>query len=114
MSVGEVAEKTGISMGLLYDWARKDKVPVKTSPEGIKLLSLDAVRAHRKEVPVRRGKAKATKVTRAPRKMRPSTKQADHLARTAACVEVFYPEGIPVDQYLNALVLVRALDAVST
>jgi hypothetical protein len=112
MPVGDIAKETGISRAMLYVWANKKKIPVQESPEGIKLLSLDAVKAYRKEVPTRRGKGK-TKAEKPVKKMRPATKQVDQLSRVAACMEVFFPEGVPVGRYIDALVLVKALDAVS-
>lgn len=109
MPVADISKALKIAPSQLYSWAKEKKVPSKQSPEGIKLLSLDAVKAHQKKMPPRPVK----KAVPHGKKARPATKQADQLTKMAAVLEIFFPDGIPVKQYLNALVLTKALDAVT-
>jgi hypothetical protein len=115
MTVNEVSKATGISPGLLYSWGKTKKVETKTANDGILQMSLESVKAHRKAAPIRRrgpNKVKHSVTTRSkPLQARPATKQADTIMRMAAVMEIFFPEGLPVKQYANALVLVRALEA---
>lgn len=107
MSVNDVAKETGISPGLLYDWASKEKVPKKME-DGVMQISLDAVKAHREKMLPRKKTIKA-----APTKRRPATKQADRIGQMAAALEVFFPQGIPPNQYANAILFVKALETVA-
>ena len=118
MTVKEVHEATGISPGLLYDWVNKKKVESKTGEDGVLNVSLDSVKAHRKAAPIRRRGPNKVKALAAPEKRkpvhaRPATKQADHLTKVAMVLEIFYPGGIPVKQYVNALLCARAFEAVA-
>jgi len=110
MTVNEATKQTGISPGLLYNWIKEEKVPSKTAGDGVLRVSLDAVKAYREERGTRpkRRKNIAAKLS----KSRPATKQADALTREAAVLEIYYPVGIPVDQYSNALLFLKALQAV--
>lgn len=108
MPVADISKALKIAPSQLYSWAKNKDVPTKTSPRGIKLLSLDAVKEKHKKMPQR-----PVKKVVLPKKARPATKQADQLTKLAAVLEIFFPGGIPVKQYLNALILAKALDAVT-
>ena len=109
MPVADIAKTLNLRENLLYGWAASDKVPKKKDSNGIMLLSLDGVRKHHK---ARLTKKHLVKPKPAVRKKRPATKQADHLTKMAAVLEIFFPQGIPVKQYTNALLFVEALNAV--
>jgi len=60
MKIRAAAAQTGIAEGLLYDWVSKQKIAQKIGDDGVKMVSLDAVKAYRKENPAKpRNKRKA-------------------------------------------------------
>lgn len=110
MPISDISKSLNINPSILYGWAKADKVPTKKDPKGVTLMSMDAAKEQRKKHYTPRKK----KVAKAVRRRRPATKQADQIGKLAAVLEVFWPQGIPVKQYENALLVTRALDAVTT
>lgn len=112
MAVADIAKALNLRENLLYGWAAANKLEKKKSPEGIMLLSMDTARDLKSKL-ITKTFTKKHVVKAAPKKRHPATKQADRITRHAAVLEIFFPEGIPVKQYVNALLLGRALDAVT-
>ena len=76
MKIRAAAEQTGIAEGLLYDWVSKQKIAQKIGDDGVKMVSLDAVKAYRKDhqskprrASSEKGKVLSMQVTDAPVKL---------------------------------------------
>jgi len=74
MKIRAAAEQTGIAEGLLYDWVSKQKIAQKIGEDGVKMVSLDAVKAYREANPAKprtasKGKVLSMQVTDAPMKL---------------------------------------------
>jgi excisionase family DNA binding protein len=124
VSVEVASNRTGVSPGLLYQWIKKGRVTSHKSNGGVMLVSLEAVKAHREKSPPTIGRPRAMVGPTDPPDttgetalelpgLLPATKQANRMAREAAVLCVYFPEGIPVEKYTDVLLFLAALRAVT-
>ncbi len=130
VKIHEAAQKAGmVSDGLVYSWVTSDKVPSRKDSAGVLEVDLEATLAHaaaRRKVKFGKG-ARRVKV-KSPRpsprearikkpkvkRVKPATERASDVERMAAVLAIYFPDGLPPDQYPDALLLVLAIERMAT
>jgi hypothetical protein len=110
LPVYDVANQLGITWGRIHAWAREGKVPAKTSSDGLRLVSLSGVKAYREKFPGKPRKKAPAGDKPAQEPPAQFMEQATKFEKIEGCLKVFFPSGISVKQYMDVLVLVKALE----